>query len=188
VFSDDFSTVYSGWDRHVSPEITTDYNDGRYLIAVNQPGIDVWATPGIPFGDIDVQIDVDIVQVAGSPDDEFGVMCKHSTDAGANFWFFLMRGDGSTAGGKVQKNNRIILTDDGEFWPDPARGGLNRPVHVRFSCGQQSASVYINSKLAYIFWDEVGARLTHGEVGLLAGTSKQGGLKVLFDNFVIRKL
>ena len=74
LFQDDFSDPSSGWDRVVTETGETDYMDGVYRIYANQPGTDIWATPGLHF--TDVRIEVDAAKVGGPDDNDFGVICR----------------------------------------------------------------------------------------------------------------
>jgi hypothetical protein len=51
LFQDDFSNPNSGWDVHSGADMTVNYTEGRYQIVVAEPGVDVWARPGLAFTD-----------------------------------------------------------------------------------------------------------------------------------------
>src|SRR3954452_5207544 len=51
LFQDDFSNSNSGWDKHTGADVTTDYDNGQYLIAISDPGVDVWGQPGLDLTD-----------------------------------------------------------------------------------------------------------------------------------------
>jgi len=184
LFSDDFTNPLSGWDRHSAPDITTDYAGGRYLIAVEPPGIDVWATPGLSFAD--AALEVNAVHAAGPAGDEYGLLCRFRRSGDqASFYFFVIRADGTFAAGKVIKNTRSVLSSSsGGFTPLRAihtqAGALNR---LAAACAGNEFSFQVNGLPAAAFADE---SLTQGEAGLLAGTFEAGGLKVLFDDFTVR--
>src|SRR5260221_14370027 len=52
IFQDDFSKKTTGWDQHTGSDVTTNYDNGQYLIAVSQPSVDVWAQPGLDLTDV----------------------------------------------------------------------------------------------------------------------------------------
>src|SRR5215467_3665926 len=75
LFQDDFSNPKSGWDHQTSSEATTDYDNGQYLIAVQQPSVDVWAQPGLDLPNVALQVQA---QYADGPvNNEFGVICRY---------------------------------------------------------------------------------------------------------------
>ena len=56
--------------------------------------------------------------------------------------------------------------------------------HLRADCNGDTLTFYINGfKIA----EARDSTLTHGDVGLLAGTFDQPGVDVIFDNFVVMK-
>ncbi len=185
LFSDDFSSPLSGWDRHAAPDISTDYRDGQYLIAVNQSRLDVWATPGLSFDD--AVLSVEAIHAAGSPQDEFGLMCRfRKSGAAASFYFFVIRDDGSFAAGKVLQGQRATLAPAaGDFAPlDSIATGPAAVNHLSASCAGNQFAFSVNGAAAADFADD---SLARGDVGLLAGTFAAPGLQALFDNFLLRK-
>ena len=186
IFYDDFSKSTSGWDQHTGSDSTTDYDNGRYLIAVEEPGVDVWGRPGLDL--TDMELEVDAQYDAGPTNNEYGVFCRYDRgcDGRNSFYFFLISSDGYYALGKVIKDVRTILNPAaGSFQPAPAvkvePGAVN---HLAATCQGDKFSLAVNGTPVGDFSD---ADLTHGDVGLVAGTFDEGGVRIYFDNVVVRK-
>lgn len=179
LFRDDFSDPSSGWDRVNGEEGITDYQDGRYRILVNTANTDVWANPGLEFGDVIVEVNA---TKAGGPDDnDFGVICRYQ-DLN-NFYFFLISSDGYYGIGRVVAGEQTLIGDN-QLYPDDAIRQGEATNHIRADCIGSSLTLHVNGvELAEVQDDT----LTSGDVGLLAGTFDQPGTDILFDNFLVKK-
>lgn len=184
ILQDDFSDPQSGWDRHTGSDLTTDYADGRYLIAIERPNLDAWGLAGLDLNDM--QVEAEAVRAAGPADNAFGLICRF-TRAGdqSNFYFFQISSDGYFAVGKVVKDRRTFLSPAGDYAPlaaiqtDPA--AVNR---LAATCRGDALTFVVNGQTAGTFTD---AELTHGDVGLMAGTFNAGGVQIAFDNVTVRQ-
>lgn len=184
ILQDDFSNVESGWDRHTATDITTDYQDGHYRIAIEPPGLDAWGLAGFDLNDM--QIEVEARYAKGPLDNAFGVMCRYTRSGDENnFYFFLISSDGYYAAGKVVENERTFLNPAQDFEPlavihsDP--GAAN---HLQATCQGNRLSFSVNGTPVTTFED---AELTHGDVGLIAGTFNEGGVTIHFDNAIVKQ-
>jgi hypothetical protein len=186
LLQDDFSQPTSGWDAYSDSEKTANYDNGQYLIAVEQTGVDVWGLPGLDLTDL--RLEVDTQYAAGPVDNEFGVMCRYTRDGDKHsFYFFFISSDGYYAMGKVIKNQRTVLNPaSGDYRPSDAiqqdQSAIN---HLSATCAGKKMSFAVNDTPVGEFED---ADLTHGDIGLIAGTLlNEGGVKIHFDNLVVRK-
>jgi hypothetical protein len=186
IYTDDFSDVNSGWDRHTGTDVTTDYEDGRYVLAIGEPGVNVWARPGLDL--TDAEIEAESYYTGGPENNEYGLICRYSRagDGRNSFYFFLVSSDGYYAMGKVVRDVRIVLHPaEGSFQPtdvlDPQRNAVNR---LRARCQGNRMALWANDVLLGEFSD---AELTRGDVGLIAGTYDEGGVRIHFDNVVVRR-
>jgi hypothetical protein len=186
LFQDDFSNPNSGWDKHTGVDVTTDYDSSQYLIAITDPGVDVWGRPGLDL--TDVAFTTDTQYVAGPANNEYGLMCRYQRggDGKNSFYFFLVSSDGYFALGKVIKDVRTIVSPtEGSFQPTsallPAQDAVNQLQAV---CQGDHLSMSVNGTPVGDFFD---SELKHGDVGLVAGTFDEGGVKIHFDNVLVRK-
>ena len=186
IFQDDFSQTTSGWDTHTGADVTTDYEDGRYLIVVEEPLVDVWASPGLELADVVVEADT---QYAGGPvNNEYGVMCRYTraSDGRNSFYFFFVSSDGYYALGKVVRDVRTVLSpEDGSFQPsDAILQGPDAVNRLAATCTGNSFSLAVNGTLLGEFDDD---ELPRGDIGLIAGTFDEGGVRIHFDNVLVRQ-
>lgn len=184
ILDDDFANPQSGWDDYSASDITTTYADGQYRIQVQAPNLDAWGLAGLDLNDM--RIAVDTRYGAGPADNTFGVLCRHTVSGEANnFYFFLISSDGYYAMGKVVKDAYTFLNPAGDYealaaiQTDP--GAVNRLEAV---CQGDQLAFTVNGVAVATAQD---AELTHGDVGLIAGSFNTGGVEILFDNVVVRQ-
>jgi len=186
LFQDDFSNPNSGWDKNTTTDVTTNYDNGRYLISVGQPSVDVWAQPGLDL--TDVAVTVQAQYSAGPVNNEYGVMCRYQRggDGKSSFYFFVISTDGYYALGKVSKDARkIISPPQGSPQPSPAiKPEKDATNEVSATCSGTHLALTVNGVSVGDFND---AELTHGDIGLIAGTYDEGGVQMHFDNLVARQ-
>jgi len=183
LFKDDFSQPTSGWTAHTASDLTADYADGRYLVVVEDVGLDAWGTANLDL--TDATVEVDTAYGAGPDNNLFGVMCRYTkSDNKKNFYFFRISSDGYFALGKVVKDVVTTLNPpSGEYAPSEAihPKGDN---HLAATCAGNKFSLAVNGSVVGEFEDN---DLSHGDIGLSAGTLFEGGVKIYFDNVVVRK-
>ncbi len=176
LFFDDFSNPLSGWGRFTSAEGTMDYDGGGYRFLVNGLQTNFWSTPGKPFGD--VRLEVDVAKVGGPDENRIGLLCRFVEN---NYYFFLLSSDGYYAIGKFADGNVIQLGQSEMQYSDSIHKGL-AVNHLRADCIGHTLTFYVNGQPVAQAQD---ADLAQGEVGLLAGTFSQPGVDVIFDNFAV---
>ena len=186
LFKDDFALTTSGWDSYSDSEKTTNYDNGQYVIRVDTAGMSVWATPQLDFTNLKLEVDT---QYAGGPiNNEFGLLCRYTRhgDGKHSFYFFVVSSDGYYALGKVVKDARTILSPThGDYAATSAlRLGETDINHLTATCDGSRFALAVNGEEVGAFEDK---DLTHGDVGVLAGTFDEPGVTIHFDNFEVRK-
>ena len=186
LFQDDFSNISSGWDKNTGAQVTTNYDNGRYLISVGQPAVDVWAQPGLDVTDVAVTVQAQFS--AGPVNNEYGVMCRYQRggDGKSSFYFFVISTDGYYALGKVSKDVRKILNpSQGSPQPTtaikPDQAGINA---ISATCSGTHLTLTVNGTPVGDFTDD---ELKHGDIGLIAGTYDEGGVQIHFDDLIARR-
>jgi len=175
-FNDNFSDFNSGWDRVNASDRITDYQDGYYRIRVENPNSDVWANPGLNARN--TIIEVDTYWVAGSFDNDFGIICRYQDTQ--NFYFGTISSDGYAGIIHMQNGNYNILGNDA-MTPHSAIAQGDALNHIRFDCVGDTLTLYVNGQLILTTTDRT---ISAGDIGLIAGTFDQGGIEILFDNFI----
>ena len=176
LFQDDFSQATSGWDRVKYAEGTMDYDGGAYRILVNALQANFWATPHKDFGD--VRIEVDAGKLAGPDGNRLGLICRSD---GKSYYFFIVGSDGYYGLG-IFKDARATLLGSSAMQSSSFINTGAAVNHLRFDCKGDELTPFVNGvQLA----DVRDTTLTHGDVGMVAGTFDQPGVDIIFDNFVV---
>ena len=185
LFQDDFSNPDSGWDVHSGADMTVNYTDGRYLISVAEPGVNVWARPGLNLSDL--RLEAESWYGAGPINNEYGLLCRYERhgDGSNSFYFFFVSSDGYYALGKVVRDVRTILSPpEGSYQPtDALRLEPDASNALAATCAGSQFSLAVNGVTVGEFTDE---ELNRGDIGLIAGTFDEGGVEIYFDNVVVR--
>ena len=177
LFMDDFSNTNSGWDRQRNTDGITDYENDHYLIQIDRLNYDFIANPSKSF--TDVRVEVEAYRESGDVDNEYGVMCRYQ---GKNdFYAGLISSDGYYGIFKVKGGEYSILGMDAM-----AKSTIIKPDSennlIRMDCKGSNFTLYVNGVQLDMRQD---ADFASGDVGLMAGTYTNSGLKVIFDNFVV---
>ena len=179
IFQDDFSNDTSGWSRVRSDEGITDYENGAYRIFVNLDNEDYFGTPGLSLQS-DVRVEVDATKVAGSDDNDFGILCRYQDNN--NFYQFLISSDGYVGilkyvAGSMQSIAAEALVEHSAVNQGNARN------HIRADCLGNTLTLYVNGQQVSVAQD---ASFTGGgDVGVFAGTYDTPGTDIYFDNFIV---
>lgn len=183
LFKDDFSQPTSGWEKYTGAEGQVGYDNGQYLIRVDQPQIYLWGTPGLNLTDL--TMDVDAAYSAGPLNNEFGVICRFAKNGDkSSFYFFAMSSDGYYASGKVVQN-KLTYLDPKDFQASKAiQTGAAATNHLAVGCQGNRMTLAVNNTPLSDFVDN---DLKQGDVGLIAGTFDEGGVAIHFKNVVVRK-
>ena len=179
LFEDDFTDPGTGWDRAQNSSGLTDYSEGSYRIVVNTPNSDFWANPGLNY--LDATIEVEAQKVAGSDENDFGVICRYQDDE--NFYFFIIGSDGFYGIGAVVNGAepQLIGTTEMQFSRRINQG--NEPNTIRAECVGNILRLYVDGKILDAVTDN---RLVSGDIGLIAGTFDTPGTEIIFSNLVVR--
>ncbi len=178
LFDDDFSTRENHWTTLVNDGGVIGYDAQGFRFFIREAGLNYWATPGLRFSD--VRIEVDALQYAGPAENRIGLICRHENDQ--NFYFFVISTDGYYAIGKVKAGEQSLLGQEAMQYSNAIKQGV-AINHLQAECRGSSLRFYANDILLAFVED---ADFMEGDVGLLAGTFDEGGLDLLFDNFVVR--
>jgi hypothetical protein len=180
LFTDDFSDTTSGWDRQRSTDGITDYDGGRYLIQVDRANYDYFANPSMSLPD--VRIEVEAVNAGGETDNEFGLICRYS---GKNdFYAGLISSDGFYGIFKVRGGEYSLLGMDAMAKSGAINTHSEEKNLIRLDCKGQELKLFVNGVQLDARQD---ADLSTGDVGLLAGSYQNPGVKIYFDNFIVQK-
>jgi hypothetical protein len=179
LFQDDFAEPTSQWDRINTPEGITDYQDGAYRIYVNLVDSDIWANPGLDFGD--VRVEVDAAKAGGDDNNVFGLICRYLSND--NFYFLVVSSDGYYGIGKVKDGvQKLIGTESMPPTEEVNKGDATN--HLRADCVGDRLTLFVNGEK---LGEQTDADFSRGDVGLFAGAFETPGTDIRFDNFSVLK-
>ncbi len=177
LFRDGFGDPsFASWARYADEDSTRENLDGDYRIYVASPDLTVFSTPGLNFGDAQVEVDT---ERAGGPDDgEAGLICRYQDSD--NFYVLKATNQGFASIFKLANDAWTQLTEWQET--DAIEIGDGAVNHLRAECVGSRLALYVNDRLVAEAQD---ADLAWGDVGLLVGTYDDGGADTRFDDFVV---
>jgi hypothetical protein len=179
LFQDDFADPGSGWLQGQDDIGLAEYYNGGFRIAVNS---DTAAKVSIPRLQLtDVRIEVNATKISGPNDNEFGIVCRYLDEN--NFYFFTISSDGYYGIGKYKDNQLHLIGMEKMQTNDLIRQGESTN-HLRADCVKTSLRFYINGEKVADVQD---SDFSKGDVGLLAGTFRNPGVDIFFDNFSVQK-
>jgi hypothetical protein len=177
LFSDDFSNTSSGWDRISTMDGMTNYEDDQYHIQINRPDYDVFANPYRSFND--VRVEVEATDVGGIADNNFGIICRCANKD--DYYAGLVTSDGHYGIFKFKGGVSILLGV--ETMPtSPVILPAQEMNLIRLDCIGSTLTLYVNGIQLDSRQD---AEFKSGDVGLLAGSYKNAGVEITFDNFKV---
>jgi len=177
-FTDDFSDPASGWGAASHETYVRGYQQGRYLMQIDAPQWFVWVASGRLYEDVDVDVKV---RSEGVADNHYGVFCRYTE---GEFYYFAISSDGYYA---IFRRNA-----DGVLQPLTGTAMLRSPsIHrdgsenrIRAVCKGSQLRLYINGEQVAQVEDDT---LERGDVGMAAGTLRERGTIVWFDDLQVGK-
>lgn len=179
LFQDSFSDPGSGWLQGEDEVGSIEYENGGLSFHIQHETSAKISIPRLQF--TDVSIETTAKKVAGSDDNEFGIVCRYKDQD--NFYFFTISSDGYYGIGKYKENVLYLIGMDKMKTSDLINQG-EQENHLRLDCIGPALTFYINGqKIGQVFDND----FSFGDVGLLAGTFRSSDTQLLFDNFSVKK-
>ena len=178
-FQDDFSNEASGWSRIRTDAGITDYENGVYRIFVNLNNDDYLVTPGLSLPS-DVRVEVDATKVAGSDNNDFGILCRYQDNN--NLYQFVISSDGYVGIIKLVDGSMESISADTLIESSAINKG-NVQNHIRADCIGNMLTLYVNGQQVSTAQDTTFKG--GGDVGVFAGTYDTPGTEIHFDNFIV---
>ena len=176
LFADDFSTTDSGWKTANFIEGSTEYFNDGFRIKLNRSQYLLWSTAGRDFEN--VRLKVQATLIGGGEDNAFGLICRYLDSN--NFYAFVISSDGYYAIRKrVQGGFLTVIGSEGYQFSDRINLGTTEN-QLRAECSGNRLRFYVNGVLLA---EAVDSELSHGDVGVIAGTFSADTTQVFFDNF-----
>lgn len=175
LYQEQFENNTTGWARISNDNGIMDYDGGGYRILVRQPKLNIWSTSERNFGD--VRVEADVIKLNGPDENRMGLICRYQ---GGDYYFFMISNDGYYVIGKFIGGLTLLLGQSEMQVSEAIQPGTMN--HLRADCIGDKLTFYIN------FTEVASANdtdLPNGDVGVVAGAFSEGGVDVLFDNFLV---
>ncbi|MCD4753072.1 MAG: hypothetical protein K8R40_08380 [Anaerolineaceae bacterium] len=131
-------------------------------------------------GQNDAIISVDAQKLNGPDDNLMGIVCRWQNIG--NYYAFLISSDAYYGIAQVQDGNYQMLTNEFmELNEDLIHQG-NASNHIRVGCVQNALWLEVNDTVISGIYDDT---FSTGKIGLLAGSTVEAGVDILFDNFTL---
>lgn len=180
LYHDEFAGQMGAWDLEGDALGSTAVADERLVIELKETGVMQYAALTQPtFSDFSLEVEARLL--SGDMSNSFGVLFRQQTPQ--QFYRFEITGDGNYM---VER-----LNPDGS-WTRPIADwtatpainqGLTVPNHLKIVANGATMSFYVNDFLVQQMAD---TSYPSGTIALDAGTFTDGGIKVAFDNLVIK--
>lgn len=182
LFADDFSPGQGGeWQLEGDEQGQALLMDGQLLLEINAPNTVQYATLAEPSPS-DFVLEVDATLTAGGLDSTYGILFRIAE--AKQFYRFALTGNGYYM---VERHNEddtwTRLIPEWEE-SEAINSGLNQTNHLAVRVAGGTFSVYANDQLLAEVADD---RYPSGTIALSAGTFGQPGLRVAFDNLILRE-
>jgi hypothetical protein len=184
LYEDDFSDLYSGWDMWEDEDVSTNYVNGEYAVSVYTDYYMGWGNPEPGIALRDYVIDVDIRQVEGPVDNNYGVLLRYQEDdEHEDFYWFQISSDGFHT---VEMNYQDEWTTLSEWEEsDAINQGVGATNHLQVVSSGDEFSMFVNGVFLVTVSDNT---LGAGNIALAAGALGEPGVVVHFDNVEVSAL
>lgn len=176
VLLDDFSSPANGWPQGSQDRSGPGYQNGSYVISVQENGSLYWAAPQISLTDMRLSVEV---RRASGDQGYYGLLCRIQ-DAG-NFYYFIVRPDGYFTIGKYQAASFSSLTPGGWTFHQAIQTGdaTNRLEAV---CSADRLTFSVNDVL---LGEATDSTFSSGKPGLVAAALDELGFQAGFNLFAV---
>jgi len=179
LFFDEFVVGQTGdWLTEGDDVAVTAVINERLLININEPQTMQYAALNEPLFN-NFTLDVDTVQVTGSPESSYGVLFRMNSPT--EFYRFAIRNDGLYM---IERHDRDGWTRFMKDWEPTAaiHQGIGQNNHIKIVAEGGAFAFYVNDIIVAQINDD---RYTQGNIALDAGTFGQTNLQIAFDNVLV---
>jgi len=182
LYEEDFEDPATGWTESSDEDTSAGYTNGQYRIAVYRQDYMAWGNPEPGLELAGFSLEVDVRQVDGPLDNNFGLIFRLQEEI-EDFYWFQISGDGYYAVALSKEDDwSSVLPWKGS---DAVNQGLGATNHLRVTCSGNQCSLYVNDTHLADMADDA---LSSGSIGLAAGAFDEPGVIVHFDNLKVYTL
>jgi hypothetical protein len=173
LFQDDFS-VSDVWDTGTGDNGAISYANGGYEIEVFVDNYLIWGKAYQQFDDAVISVDAEVVN--SSTEGDFGLICRYQDEG--NFYGLEVTEDGYYAIWKYVGGEFTSLVD----WTISRSIPTGGTMKLTGACVGNTLTLAVDGTPLIEIED---SSFSNGDIGLIAGTWSQSGLRVRFDNVVV---
>ncbi len=177
LFADDFSDPHSGWSVWTNEDSFAAYLDGGLRLFGKRPQYDYWSLAGRQ--DEAVILTVEATVLGGPLDNRFGLICRYQ-DAG-NYYAFLISSDGYAGILRFLNGQLSLLSAPTLEYTPLIEPGLTMN-RIQADCVGERLTLWVNGQVVTEAHDD---SFSIGDVGVWVGSGVEGGVDVLFDDFLV---
>ena len=171
---DDFSDPAGGWLAESDASADVEYHDGVMRILIKMPNSLAWASAGREFSNF--RLTVEATQVAGSDDNEYGVLVRMQDSE--HFYRFSISGDGYYLVSKYDGEEWQALS--GDDWLSSEVIHLGAATNLLQVVCQGATMTFSVNDVQLVEVKDGG--YSRGDIGLYAGSFFEPGVEIHFDN------
>lgn len=182
IFREEFSdTTSATWNLEEDDLGRAAISEGRLLLSMSAPNTVHYATlEERSFSDF--ILEVDVVQLSGSPASSYGVLIRMAGPR--QFYRFEITGNGEFTVERHDGEGAWVRLTDGWVPSQHIQQGLDVTNHLTIIAAGGTFSFYANDQLLSQLLDR---SYPSGNIALDAGTFGQTDLQVAFDNLIVRE-
>lgn len=180
VLSDDFSDPDSGWSVFSDEYGSAKYVNGTYQVTAIQEDQYNWGVANQNFGDVRIDVDVDVIETNSSLDDGFGVDCRIQENGDG--YGFRISSDGYV---EVEKFENKDLTPLVAWELNDAVHTDGRTNHLTAICSGSQLSFIVNDIQVATVYDST---FVTGDLALSAYSGNSEPITVAFDNLEVQSI
>jgi hypothetical protein len=176
IYQDDFSDVTTGWPVQSDASGSVGYSNGQYFIEVDEPTFYNWVNGGENLADMVITVNTEVIQTTGNG--EYGLICRYQDND--NFYLLTITEDSKYAIILREKGNWVNLVDYSGF--DRQSDPKNSKIEA--SCIGNTLTLSVNGEILEKVNDNT---VKNGDYGLIIGTDVKSGLRIAFDDLVVKQ-
>jgi hypothetical protein len=184
LYEESFDDPDSGWSTFDGDGTAVGYEDGGYRATINRTEYMVWGDPEPALDLADFLVEVDVRQVEGPLDNNFGLLVRYVEDDDQySYYWFQISGDGYYSVDLRWEDEWITLV--GWEASTAIYTGLGVTNRIRVVCSGDQFSFYVNDDHLV---DVTDGTIGSGSIGLASGTFEEWGVVVQFDALRVYEL
>jgi hypothetical protein len=179
IFADTFENDSGNWKTTLQPDGSMiGVQAGGLRFVINSTYQDYFSI--LKDNYTDTLVDVDALKMYGPDDNLMGVVCRLQDME--NYYLFLVTSDAYYGIARVQDGQYTLLSSEVmESNVTHINQGIDNN-HLRVGCVQNALWLEVNGVMLAGLYDDT---FTEGKIGLMAGSTSQPAVDILYDNFAI---